>query len=73
MLCYSVCSSNPRSVYSYITVIIYRFIQVDFLSSQSVKVIVNIGSFEMIKLLRWEKVQSYFTNIYGFHVTFSEL
>ena len=33
----------------------------------------NTGSFEMIKLLRWEKVQSYFTNIYGVHVTFSEL
>ena len=39
LVCYFVCSSNPRLAYSYITFIIYRFIQVDLLSSRYVKVI----------------------------------
>ena len=40
VVCYFACSSNPGLAYGYITFIIYGFIQVDLLSSRSVKVIV---------------------------------
>ena len=38
-VCYFACSSNPRLTCSYITFIIYRFIQVDLFSSRHGKVI----------------------------------